>query len=334
MNNQMMLDGSKSYTGRQLYDVAMVSTLNKKPVELLKTAVMSTLNLPAGSKIGSPKLKDVLEYLLVEGSFIIYNGGFVEGEIEYLSTTEAVVERDKELYTHMIRVGSSVYITDFVRYDEEKVEMNGLPIEGLDGQIGETIVVPGELVVFFPNEKGILEPVQKTLLRIEEIYQTLGRTTPLEALIFVTNMSGSVDKLNATISEKITADKPVAPLSAGCVMQQPDFSNLTTRLFNELNTLEPAYMEATYSYKTFPQESGVARKFSMQRFTSKVTELQAQCMDIYNQLGVIISFKPLDITETEEDQTQIAGLYEAVDRGVMSLEEASPIIRKLLGLEK
>lgn len=323
--------GAKVYTGRQMFDASCVSTLNKKSVNILTTAVLACYEKQEGISL-TPALADTLNHLLVDGSMIVYNSGIVEAEIEYITTTEAVFESAKEVYTHVVVGEEFATLTQYGAFDHNKITAGDV-LTGLSAPLDEPpLQILASSIILFPNGNGILYDYQRTLLRIEEIYYTLGKTTPLSALIFMSNMSLNADKLNASIAEKVQADKPVVPIPAGSTGWQPDFSDLGARLNNELALLEPNFMEATFAYKTFPNESGVARRYQMQRFVSKVNEMKGQCIDIYKRLGYDISFTNTDISEADEDQKDLDNLYAAVDRGILTNDQIAQRVMKILNI--
>jgi hypothetical protein len=320
--------GATCYSGRQLYEARFVSTLNVKPITNLSTHVKSCYSGNTPQKDLAPSLDDLLTGLLVDGSIIIYRGSIAEGSILFLDQSEALLKRKIEsddVYTYLLIDGSKCYMRDYASYEPKEIVA-----EGLSEPLSDLIVLSSNEVVLYPNGQGILSPNQQTLLRIEEIYETLKKTTPLHAMVFVKNVANSIDRTNAMISDKLKSDQPLVPLNGD--ITQANFADLNTSLFSELKMLEPNYMEALFNYYIFPNESGIARKYAMERFLSKTGELKDQCIDIYGRLGFKVDFAPSDVSEFEEDQKKIDSFYSAVDRGVMTIEEASPYIRELLGV--
>jgi hypothetical protein len=330
-STKLDLTGTTVYSGRQLYDYDMISGLNKKPVNDLISEVTSTVNIKGSDSILdlTPRLPVLLEHILVDGTFIIYNGDFLTGCFEYISDDEALFKDAQDAYTHMVRMNDNVILTRWNKYSPDIDSPN--IYDKLFEQIDEPIEIPGNIVIFHNGGHGILYGCQRPLLRMEEIFQTLKITTPLEAILFITNMSESVNKVNARISDKVSVTQPVVPLGAGSVISQPNYSALAARLFKEIDIIRPNYLAATFSFEQFPHETGISRRYQMSRYLSKINELKQQCQAIYALLGSIISFKTSDITEYEEDRKKIEDIYIAIDKEILTISEATPIIRELLG---
>ena len=321
-NNEKKIDLSagKTYSGRELYESLFISGMNKKPVETLKTHVRSTyiddaIELPID-------MNKLLEVLLVDGSFISMDGKFFNGDIITISTNEAIMKYG-DFYLHFFKDAVNVTITKYHDYEDDV----------LSRQVGEPEVFPSDSVIIYPNSNGILFDAQKTLLRLEEILQILKKTTPLEAIIFFQGGSLNSDAINAKIEAELSTDRPAITLSAGQDIKQPNFSSLSNRLFREYEELSLAYLESTYGYTVNPGESGIARKYSMAKFLSKVEELKNQCIDIYGMLNAVVRFKPSDVTDTDEDEKSIALLNGANALGYISDDEAKARVREILNFD-
>ena len=198
------LSGNRLYTGRELFKAFFISGFNRKPVDSLKTHVKSTYQ-DNGSEL-PVSLDKLLEVLLVDGSFVMFDGKFFDGNILDISDGEAVIKVEDE-FLHIFRAGSVVSITRYEEFDEDEKKLRGM--------VGMPEEFPADSFIFYPNGKGILYAPQKTLLRLEDILKTMQKTTPLEAVLFIQGGSINSDAINNKLELELTATRPAVRLAAG-----------------------------------------------------------------------------------------------------------------------
>jgi len=314
-----------TYSGRRLYEAHMICGQNRRPVQTLVTAVVSGVQ-------GSPELPVplhlVLEVLTVDGTTVLLDGNRPQyDEVLYADENEALlkVSRDKVLLVQLAGNIATVTTAGKATWDSETGTYR------LDDVSGEPVSYPDSVI--YPNGRGILYWPQRTLLRLEEVHETLHVTTPIESVLFIRGGGLSADAINNRIQAELSSQRPVMRLSAGEELDQPSYSGLSQRLLAEAQILRSEWLEATYDYSMYPNESGVARRMLMQKFIAKTEELKTQCQEIYAGLGFTdLKFRPIDLTDANEDTAAIDLLDRALAGGVITDEEYVSTFRDLLGL--
>jgi len=314
----------KVYTGRELYAAMFISGMNKKPVEDLKTRVKAAY-VDAGTVL-PVSMDSLLEWLLVSGSLVIVGGDILQGDILYISSIEVIMQSG-DIFIHILQGEGGQYIRKDYRSFDVKGRKLDDPVDDADAPLA---VLSG--VVLYPNGYGILYGPQKTLLRLEQIYDALAITTKYEAMLFIAGGANSARAINDMLEADLSVDRPIIRLLPDETLQQPNFSSLSSRLLKEVDMLKVAWLEATFNLATFPQESGIARRYLMEPFINKTNELQGQLVDIYRALGVTVEFAPADLTDTQEDVEQLDMIASAQERGWITDDEARSKARGVLNL--
>jgi len=336
-------DGAQDFeltTGRVIYDSYSISTLNKLPVSILHAFTTAGVSWDGQLPV---QLNPIVEAVLVDGSVVIIDNQYLDAQhsefkkispdrsllfrtvavaddqaIQYLTKRS---EGDAQIVRVYIRSASAWMMTDYTNYGTDKEE-----------KLDEIGTMPFDSFYVYPNGTGIIEPYQKTYMRLEEMEDTLRNQTTDSALTVIIggNTGGRDEAIKAQRLGHRLLFFPDKDISVNRVAD----THITDQLLAQQDSLLRRYFMALHivDVEANANMSGVARRLSMLPTLNFVDTVRDDVEMIMDDLGYTgkISWINLVLTESDESLKRVE-LVKMVKAEInMTAEEFNRHLRELL----
>jgi hypothetical protein len=305
-------DEVKTYAfepGYEVYCSPSITTLNKLPVRVLQAFITSKMK--ASDNYYGILPDDLAESLLVDGSIVVYGGELGHSKQWTVVNTglATYLAEDGTFHVYMKLANDMWQVIVYEDNTEEKI----------------LTVIPGlasDQLYLYPNGRGILEPVQFTYYRLEEIEQSIRQQTSEAALsLIVSNYQGS-DKVKA-IREIKQGAKIIFIPGTDVTITRVGSSQVADQLMSEFDRLLPLYLRSTNVpyFNEGSTMSGVSRALMMQPTTRFVDQVQGHMENIYAEWKGTITFGTLTLLTPEERKSELELLTLKRDAGIITPDE-------------
>jgi hypothetical protein len=301
-------------TGREIFNQLSYTGLNKIPVIKLLAFIKAGMQVSGTLPFNK---KEIPERLLVDGSFVWWLDQFLE---DLYSVTETKIiqglrvdgDSTKPLIRDMRRVfmlnESNWFITD-EKYTEQKWQVVK--------QVGS---IKADDLFVFPNEEGILYPMQKLYHRMEEIEQLVRVQTGRSALSMI--VSGFVGDIDQARTE-FESDSTVKFMPGETKVDRVHATEAVNHLLLDMASLLALYKEGCFDYTAAEDtvESGVSRRLKMAPMLEFVTVTRGYIEEIFAYFQASVVFDRLQIQTIGERTAEYSLLVMMRDAQVITPQE-------------
>ena len=314
--------------GRDVYNEASFTMLNKRPVDELRAHIIKGVTVdPVDTAPFTPKL--LCENILIDGSLVIFSYG---DTVEFLTDVEII---DEGLAYQWLNVGAEnescrMFSLSYDGTDPywQVVEYTGLGTDKEQTVDEYTLTI--EQVYIFPNDKGILFYPQLMYRHLEHIELTVKEQTKKENLkTIVTGYTGNIQQAKREFAK----DNRVIFMD-GDNVKVLDVSNpdLLQKLFDQTAILEPKYLASCHL--SHPNDvsgvSGRSRKYLMTPMTSFVDTVRTQMTTIYSDFGHTVTFSKSIVDDVDEKSKEYDLLFKAKTDGAITEDEFNTKVSSVL----
>lgn len=300
----------ESLTGREMYEIESISTLNKLPVTLLASYVLAGFNAEAPETLPTDPITLAQDFL-IQGSIV-----FIRKQFADIENSQLIDIGNDYFRLEEVEIINERHFVEFISKDITRVYTLGVStwsvvdIKNMDTK-NEVVLLRGTLdadaIIVLVNGVGILEPYNKTYQRLEEIEDTLrGQTTKAALTTIVGGAAGNKADVKKAIRDGHTL--MMFPTSNISVHRVGD-SQITDQLLRQQDSLMKRYFRAMsiVELEEAKQLSGVARRITMIP-TINVVQFNRQLMlRVLKEMGYTntITFSPISIMDTKEKIEEI-----------------------------
>jgi hypothetical protein len=315
-------------TGRELYEAASITGLNRIPILLLEGFILSGATTTSEPPIPLTQLN---EGLLVDGSVLLVNdiqqtnivwssSDQVRQEITGRVANNTATEKITRVW---LRLESSDWlVTDWTNFGNVQA-----------AQVSDPVTIPGGQVNYYWNAadpEGILYRPQNTYHRLEEIERTIRRFQSgpgAKTLIF-----GHIRNLDDA-SRQLNSDDPSAVIAGDIRVDRITSTSAIDQLMSESNMLQPMWYQQTHVVDTtspVQRPSGADRKLVLAPMFRFIEQTRRQLTELLDQFwGISWSTERLHTTDTQERLVEFQLLKEMRDLGVLPDDEFKELSKKL-----
>ena len=311
----MPAEAFPSLTGREMWDIESISTLNKLPVTLLSNFILAGVDFDEKLPID---IKMLSTDLLIDGSIALIQKNHADVENSELVDVGEDFFRfnniniiNENLFLEQIpkkksiireySLGASIWlIRDFKNYGK-KNQM----------QVNESTTLPAESILVIVNGEGILQPYNQTYQRLEEIETTLRNQTTRAML---STIVGGASGNRAGVKKAVRAGHQLLlfPNSKITVARVGD-SSATDQLLSMQDSLMKRYFKAMniIDVEASATLSGISRRLAMIPTINSVQFNRKLILRIYKQLGYtgVITFAPISLMDAKEKILELEFLH-------------------------
>lgn len=317
--------------GREIFTSFSLTGLNRSPITKLMAYILAGYEMDGvpTAPLNDISVSTIAERLLVDGSFAIFEGNFIE-DIYYMNTDIGITVityirgSDNEILDNRKRVyldlGTVVDIMD-MRYED-------------GGWTIEAEYISNSSLSVYIGDSGLLYYPQKVYWRLEEIEETIKKATGKSALanIISGDFVGSITKARRAFNAgEPNVWVPGKEVKVTHMMS----SDIVSFLLQEGQWLLARYKESMLDYvdRDAVQMSGVSRRYQILPTLQFVSNTRDKIIDIYSEHGAQVTFEPFSVLDTKEKADEIANIERARELEAITDEELRGRIRDLMSFK-
>lgn len=300
--------------GWSVFDAHSVTSLNRLPITVLSSYILSEY-------IEDPIIFDIsvdmiCESLLVDGSLVIAGGKLQHSNEWHVSSSTLgyQINEDQEIYRMYAFNGSSWSVG--IYNDDDFI------------QLKETLELPTEELYMYANGEGIIKPVQWTYKRLEEIELSRRQQTTEAALSLIIAGYEGVDTLK--IRRQVAGGAKILFIPTPDVnITRVASSEIVNYLSVNFDQLLPIYFKALNVpiMDGNSVQSGISRGISLQPTLRFCNNIRNKIVQIFEQLGGNIEFKPIILLSVEERLRELELINAKNALGIYTEQEFKDIVK-------